>query len=584
MAEIEVKRPVPDAEDGEDLEIGFVVDDSLGAKGRFVGIYGHNNTPDRIIFGVQVGPVTRILDLPPRAARQVMRLPAGRRKDIVDETYISPFDGTVKTYTPMPVDRMWVERVFAVPKKGSPSVLSVTETAMGSSTTHNVQMPATVAAGDGLVVCWTNNALTDATPADSGFVSFATEAGAGSKCGYVKPADGDEGGTTIDFHTSSSCAATAAVFRIDASSWEGTTSGCEGSSGATGSSKNPNPDNLTLSGGSADALWIAYAVWDAEDETGWTNPTNYTNFTSTASGTTLLTTRRTLTAAAENPGSYAQSSPAQAWVANTFAILPATSQTLSGSLYSHASSFFAGTIAAIYDLAGSLFQNTPTFPQGAIDTLYDLAGSLFSHPGTFPGGGVVALDNTQGLDGALFANTPSFPQGAIDVGAVALTGSLFANAAVFPQGAVLGSYDLDGSLFVNTSTFYAGSITPSVTITGTLFANTPTFPAGLIETGPVTITGVLFENTAVFPTGVVAPGAVTLVGTLYTHTSSFYVGVVFRPVTHPTGTGETIGGVAVGRTADIIILGQVAGAGGPGSLGGAGAPGKTDSTSGPGSV
>ena len=108
-----------------------------------------------------------------------------------------------------------------------PTVSSATGQPFGADTTdHNVTMPATVNAGDLLIVLFTNDGggQTVATPVDWNQL-FTTPNGAstaGVRHGaYYKIAAGTEGGTTVNFVTSDTEHAVSVTYRITA--WHGTT-------------------------------------------------------------------------------------------------------------------------------------------------------------------------------------------------------------------------------------------------------------------------------------------------------------------------------------------------------------------------
>ena len=215
-----------------------------------------------------------------------------------------------------------------VPVLAAPVVTSVTETAFGTDTTdHYVSMPATVNAGDLLIVLFTNDGgATVTTP--GGWNLLASDAN-GTQVRlsvYYKIAAGTEGGTTVNFITSASEQAAAQVYRI--TNWHGTTPP-EISTAATGADAAPDPASLNPAGWDvADTLWLAVAGQDRGDQSGTTAyPVSYTDGTSTLSsaGTRSCRThsaRRVLAAASEDPGAFTIPVSEQ-WVAFTIAVRPA---------------------------------------------------------------------------------------------------------------------------------------------------------------------------------------------------------------------------------------------------------------------
>jgi hypothetical protein len=215
----------------------------------------------------------------------------------------------------------------AVPALAAPVVASVTETAFGTDTTdHNVNMPATVNAGDLLIVLFTNDgSATVTTPAGWSLLASDTSGSAVRLSVYYKIAAGTEGGTTVNLVTSASEQAVAQVYKI--TNWHGTTPP-EISTVATGADTRPNPASLNPAGWDvADTLWLAVAGQDRGDQLGTTAyPVHYTDGTSTlsSSGTAncrTLSARRVLAIASENPGAF--TIPAwEEWVAFTIAVRP----------------------------------------------------------------------------------------------------------------------------------------------------------------------------------------------------------------------------------------------------------------------
>jgi hypothetical protein len=220
--------------------------------------------------------------------------------------------------------------VTAMPTLAAPVVASVTETAFGTdTTTHNVNMPATVNAGDLLIVLFTNDGdATVITPDGWSLLASNTRGTAVRLSVYYKIAAGTEGGTTVNFVTSANEQAAAQVYRI--TDWHGTTPP-EISTAATGTSTAPNPASLNPAGWDvADTLWLAVAGQDRGDQSGTTAyPASYTDGISTQSSVPATTgvcrthsARRVLAAASENPGAF--TIPAsEEWVAFTIAVRPA---------------------------------------------------------------------------------------------------------------------------------------------------------------------------------------------------------------------------------------------------------------------
>ena len=261
--------------------------------------------------------------------------------------------------------------VTVVPALAAPVVASVTETAFGSDTTgHNVTMPATVNAGDLLIVLFTNDGdATVTTPSEWTELASNEADGAVRLSVYYKIAAGTEGGTTVNFVTSASEQAAAQVYRI--TDWHGTTPP-EISTAATETSTAPDPAFLDPAGwGVSNTLWLAVAGQDRGDQSGTlAYPISYINGTSTQSSSAvgccrIHSARRVLlTATSEDPGPFTIPVTEQ-WVAFTIAVRPASrdltiSSTEAGSVTEPGEGVFPCDEGTVVDLvatpdAGSRF-------------------------------------------------------------------------------------------------------------------------------------------------------------------------------------------------------------------------------------
>jgi len=272
--------------------------------------------------------------------------------------------------------------VTAVPALAAPVVASVTETAFGTDTTdHYVDMPATVDAGDLLIVLFTNDgSATVTTP--TGWTVLASNDNTAVRCSvYYKIASGDEDGTTVDFVTSASEQAAAQVYRI--TDWHGTTPP-EISTAVTGTSTRPDPASLDPAGWDvADTLWIAVAGQDRGDQTGPTAyPAYYTGGTSTlsSSGTDSCRThsaRRVLAAASEDPGAFTIPL-SEEWVAFTIAVRPVphdltTSSTEGGSVTTPGEGVYTYDEGTVVDLVAEAEEDCRfTMWTGDVEDILDI--------------------------------------------------------------------------------------------------------------------------------------------------------------------------------------------------------------------
>lgn len=208
---------------------------------------------------------------------------------------------------------------------GTPTLLSVTQSAFNSNTTsHAVQMPATVNAGDLLVVGVMIAAETYPIAA-SGFTSIGSSGRATSiKVQYFyKIAAGTEGGTTVDFSTSpSAIRMVAQVHRIQSGTFHASTA--PQGQFDNGNSNTPNPPNLSPSWGSASTLWlIGTGVTGASSVSSFPTANNNNSQAGTGGALRVIASCTDATVAASlDPGTFGIASSLD-WVAATIGIRPA---------------------------------------------------------------------------------------------------------------------------------------------------------------------------------------------------------------------------------------------------------------------
>lgn len=157
--------------------------------------------------------------------------------------------------------------------------------------------------------------------------------------------------------------------------------------------------------------------------------------------------------------------------------------------------------AGTQNLTGTLFSKAPTFNAGTVTSIRSLTGTLFVTASAFNTGAVTA---GYPLTGALFVNPSTFFAGAVTPGAVTLPGTLFVKASTLFVGSITnegGTQNLSGALFQQPSTFNPGAVTTTYGLTGTLFAETPTFNVGTVSTAALELTGTLFQKTPSFFAG-----------------------------------------------------------------------------------
>jgi hypothetical protein len=217
-----------------------------------------------------------------------------------------------------------------------PTVESVTETAFASNTTaHECTLPATINAGDLLLLIFANDGVTAQTT-PSGWTALDKQTTGNQVYGgvYALDAVGDESGT-VDVVTAAVEAGAGHIYRI--TGWGGDiATDIDISTVATGSDTDaPNSTSVTAGGGSADNLFLTIACWGDDDEGVNLYPTNYTNGVSIACGGAPSesgrggSARRELAAASDDPGAW-QLAGNERWVAWTLVIAPAAASTNTG--------------------------------------------------------------------------------------------------------------------------------------------------------------------------------------------------------------------------------------------------------------
>ena len=218
----------------------------------------------------------------------------------------------------------------------SPTTVAPTTTAFTASTVnHNVAMPATVNAGELLLLFFQENG-TSAVTTPSGWSIVVARFG-GSII-YGKVAAGTEGGGGVNVITGSAETAVAHVYVV--AGWGGSlTNDIAAPTTATATSTNPDPPSASWTWGTVDILIITSAGYPANGSAS-AAPTNYTNLTSTnvaSSGeeVSINTARRSRTAAAspENPGVFTFGT-STTWRANTVVVngIPPATGTIAATL------------------------------------------------------------------------------------------------------------------------------------------------------------------------------------------------------------------------------------------------------------
>ncbi len=212
-----------------------------------------------------------------------------------------------------------------------PVVESITETIPGESSDFlEVSMPATVNAGDLLIMFFANNLSHVITTTPSGWTFLDDGLANGDRdriSVYVKDADGTEGGTTVTVSIApedeSLCAQ---VYRV--TGWNGTVpDDVELSSFNTGSSANPDPPSLSPAWGVEDTLWIVLTNWHDLARSITAYPASYGTGTSTTEGgddggAGIGSAQRELNTASEDPGTFTLSGGTPDWATAVLAVSP----------------------------------------------------------------------------------------------------------------------------------------------------------------------------------------------------------------------------------------------------------------------
>jgi hypothetical protein len=199
-----------------------------------------------------------------------------------------------------------------------------------ATTSHYVNMPATVNSGDLLVIwfaCHRNRVL--GTPSGWTVLQDAEDGSGLMRAAlYVRDANGTEGGTTVDVSTGAGEASAAIVYRI--SGWAGSLSTDVDSATPNtevSDTTSVNPPSVTAGWGSADNLFIALGAAGDDDASFTGAPTNYTNLQSivsgagTDAGAEVGSAIREYTSSSDDPDAFTLS-VSERYVATTLVVEP----------------------------------------------------------------------------------------------------------------------------------------------------------------------------------------------------------------------------------------------------------------------
>lgn len=341
-----------------------------------------------------------------------------------------------------------------------PQVQSITPTTIASaSTTHNVNMPATVNTNDLLLALFASVAGSITVTTPSGWTQITTQSNTFIRLSvYGKIASGSEDGTTVNFLTSIATRAVAQVYRITGDYHDLTTVGIE-TGAASGTSLNPNSPNLNpVNWDVEETLWITAGTCSNNVSAVSSYPSNYTSGTYTQSGSAgsadaqLASARRENSVSAENPGAFTFDNVAN-WIAITIAIRPSfISQTVQPDVLTNTPTFFdvglsqSGTlIPALFDATPTLYSPTLVYEQALLPDVFTVTQIFFD----------AAMATA--LSPPLLDNTPTF-YGAEIINTQILEAPLLSNTPTFYGPEFRGPRNLESPLITNTSVFYGPQV------------------------------------------------------------------------------------------------------------------------------
>ena len=249
-----------------------------------------------------------------------------------------------------------------------PVVQSIAQTSpTASNTSHTINLPASIAAGD-LLVAWIGDqtiSSTYDTGAPSGWTRLETITS--SHIVYYRYASGSEGSTQV-FTTYYTTSVVAFVVRITGAMLN--VAPVLGNS-ATGGDTAPDPPSCFPDWSINDILWLAFGTTLSATVTGY--PSGYSGGTWIShSPRSSFTAWKASAVATENPGAFATGTTA-AWTTQTLAVRPAVSvfpvivSSTSGAGSDNPTLTFPSSIAAgdlILIFFGSYSNGTPGTPSG----------------------------------------------------------------------------------------------------------------------------------------------------------------------------------------------------------------------------
>jgi hypothetical protein len=226
----------------------------------------------------------------------------------------------------------------SAPPPSSVTRLGVTVSTFTSSTSHAVIMPASVSAGDLLVAqIGIVSARAITTPAGWTLVDAdgrtALETSAATQAVFARTADGSEGGTTVDFATTTACHMVASVHHFDGDT---VTPGLVYAFGVSNINPNPDAPPIPVPWGATDSYAMAFCSNQFRNPYS-TYPSGYSEGRWDASGagsvaavvTSASAVKQLSSAASEDPGAMVPRD-GRNWVAHSVVVAPAGIASLDG--------------------------------------------------------------------------------------------------------------------------------------------------------------------------------------------------------------------------------------------------------------
>jgi len=212
--------------------------------------------------------------------------------------------------------------------------ITTATTSRGSNdTTDTINLPASVATGDLVIVVEAKDGNSTFTIPSPWVEIKDARADSNAASAFIAYLDATGGETSIDVTTSLSERFNAIAIRITAATWHGTTAP-EVSTGATGASTAPDPDSVSASWGAEDNLFIATVIYDGSAQSVDGFPTNYGDNNVEESGGTSsagvgIATRETTADQADDPDAFTLSGSEQ-WWSGTIVVRPAAAGAAGG--------------------------------------------------------------------------------------------------------------------------------------------------------------------------------------------------------------------------------------------------------------